>query len=364
MPTSNKDILNYLLSANNALVEGGVQGVMDYGSTLQKAVTPFTYPIASRLPLIGQYARSPQDAQAEYEQDTAKYSNNLDVQAHPFVASGGRLAGNMAMTAPAMGLFAPEAGAGLGTYLASGAAQGGMQGMLMNQPGQGTSPFNLANGITGMVAGAILSPIQKAVSSSIASAKKPVQNVVQQAMSNSTDPITGITSLNNLKDSLQSSNVLPKKSDEVITNLIDIAEKHLPLLSSVSNSAISGGVVGGAVGGASGLVASGGDLSTSGKWAGIGAGVGANTGIAGKALLSAITSPSIRSVISSLAKTTSDSPVATYLANRLSNMGIMLYMQSDGTPTYVHKDDKPLPTDYQMSNGQTIRLHYNEPESK
>ncbi len=169
----NKDSL---ASKAMAVVRGTAQGINTIGSTIQKAVTPYTYKALSTLdPLlnkIGLEARNPQTVQSDFEKETSQYKSDSDVKAHPNYAMGGEFAGNMAWQAP---LIAATGGAGLArtsmsdaapllgraaATVADNTALGAATAGLMNHPGeQANQVFDPEQAKTGALFGAALSPL-------------------------------------------------------------------------------------------------------------------------------------------------------------------------------------------------------------
>lgn len=187
---------NTIASKANAIYQATLQGVQDIGSSIQKAITPYTYgalkhlnPITKKL---GFEARSPESVQPDYEQGVREFESNPDVKAHPYYSMAGRIIGNMAATAPlsmipggaakslagagaeaastlpaVAGLFTSPVTRGAVGVL-SNAAMGGVQAGITNNVGADpSSGFDPAQAKTGAIVGGVLGAVQPIVGGAI-----------------------------------------------------------------------------------------------------------------------------------------------------------------------------------------------------
>lgn len=191
-------IANWGASNARAAVQGGQLGVMDFGSTLQKAVSPYTQGFANAVsPTINKglnaagiplqvSAMTPQTAQSDYDRNVVDTQNNPDVQAHPISSIAGRLSGNLAMQAPLISAMGPGAAA----LPEGGALMGSLSGLTMNQPG--SSPNQVvhpANALVGGVVGAAGSLVQKGVGNYLSNISQQSVNAVNKLINPSKEVI-------------------------------------------------------------------------------------------------------------------------------------------------------------------------------
>lgn len=154
-------------------------GVQHYKSTVDKAIEKVTAPALQAIGL-GKYAKTPEDTQAEYEQNVKETEDNPNIQAHSTTGLFGELAGGLSATAPLAAI--PGAGTavlgekavGLGKFAldaAGNVALGYGVGGVTNKPGQGTNLWNPESAKTGAIGGLFGSAAQRYGESLFANSK-------------------------------------------------------------------------------------------------------------------------------------------------------------------------------------------------
>lgn len=390
-------ILDKLTGYTQALGLGAMQGGNDYKSTFDKAasfvqnktgIDPrlMTEPGKTAMNYMYGIHDTPQQVQGQYLNDLQQYQNNPAVQQHPLMANIGRVAGNLAIQAPALAEGMGQGPSTLGNgseYALANTLAGGLH----NQPTQGTSVFNPTNAA---IAGALTIPLfagQTLANSYMTnigkeslnkvtqalSASKDTESALTQGLMNHIDPITGDINVQSLDSYAQkvlqsSTSMIDQKSAEALHGLTTM----LPWIKGGAGASV-GGTVGYMMDGKEGAM----------KGAAIGGGI---TGaiLAAPSVLGTIwdSSPLSKSLLflNNLGEKATDNPnLITYgvskALDQMTSAGIQMNLNNNGS-VQLEKQNKQNknnnnniktslfqnPTSGQSSSGQQVALGSNEQE--
>lgn len=387
----------------NSLGYGGVQGVDDYASTIQKAVTPITSAMLpsqvnispgamSGIPGIGPLAsvgqsvlnnygigglslpiRQPQLVQPEYEQQLQEYYNSPQYQQHPWATEAGRLIGNNLMTAPLFalggGAMTPIANASKAEQAAMGFAKlaqssglMGLTGGLQNQEGNDNT-INIPGMVSGAIAGSILHVAQDGLSRWLNPAAKQLAgkdtklvDKLQQFISSTIDPSTGTTSVNNLVTALGDTG--NPKAKEAIQGVLDYVGM---LMGKQTQQIAGGGTLGAIAGGALGAYEEGSPMGVA-KYGMAGSVAGSMLTATPRALLKLVSNIPLRKAaqgINTLIKAGTDTvpeSVSKYFQGNMDRViqraGLNLYINREGKASLHDRTEPVLITDQDLEGQQ------------
>ncbi len=320
-----------------AFANQGQAAIDSYASTIQKAVTPYTYPIASKIPGIGQYARNPATVQQGFEQNMQQVAQDPNVRKHPVAAGLGGMAGEIAMNAPAAigaSLMSPAA---ILPQVAGQAPANFLMGGLKNEVGAGNGTFNAKNAVkqtlmgipanaAGLVAGNLLGNLGGKVSSLLGSRSSAAKAAVE-GMKQADSGLIPDSSLNDFISNAALSSGKTVAKDGLIQKGMN---SLLPKLETTTVGAIVGHL--------------------SGYGASIGGVAGAALAYSPKVLKTLFTNPTARRIFSSAGSLSDDlfkNPTLSQyyvntISNTLSNAGIKVATDSTGQMNVTHESEKPV----------------------